>query len=288
MKKSTIIIAGSGYSGINAYYELKNHYNVILINNNNYFNYYSKNGTEKIYVKNIKNEIIKDIDISHLNVKTDKSNYYCDRLILSLGCDRDNQINFLKNMEKYDNLTLSSENKYDDYILIQYILYLKSRGKNFYYSGDFLSFLGENISNEIRNFMELSGIKYKEKSDNELPECKPNFFGDFLDVNENFIYKKNVFAIGDLIKSDIKLGELSMRQGIYAGKYIKNNNIGFNPIFITSFTNYHGLSIRIKSKIPWNNSYQYVKISHYHNLMTKNLGKYYKIRSGKMGFIRYF
>lgn len=283
-----IIIAGSGYSGINAYYELKNHYNVILINNNNYFNYYSKRNIEKIYIKNIKNEIIKDIDINNLNIKTDKNDYYCDKLIISLGCNHDDQIKFLKDIKKYDNLTLSSENKYDDYILIQYILYLKSIGKNFYYNGDFLSFLGNDVSNKIKKFMDISGIKYKEKSDYVFPECKPILFDDFLNVDKNFIYKKNVFAIGDIIKSDIKSGELSMREGIYLGEYIKNNNINFDPVFITAFTNYKGLSMRIKSKIPWNSNYQFAKISHYYNLMTENLSKYYKIRKGKMGFIKYF
>ncbi len=288
MNKLKIVIAGSGYSGINAYYELKNHYDVVLINNNNYFNYYSKTGIEKIYVKNIKNETVTDIDTGNLNVKTNKNTYYCDKLILSLGCDRSGQINFLKTMEKYDNLTLSSENKYDDYILIQYLLYLNSRGKNFHYNGEFLSFLGDDVSNKLRNFMELSGIKYREKSDNILPECRPNFFDKFLEVDKNFMYKKNIFAIGDLTKSPIKLGELSMREGIYTGKYIKNGSINFDPVFITTFTNYKGLSMRIKSKVPWNNGYQHVNISHYYNLMTKNLSKYYKIRKGKMGFIKYF
>lgn len=73
MNKLKIVIAGSGYSGINAYYELKNHYDVVLINNNNYFNYYSKTGIEKIYVKNIKNETVTDIDTGNLNVKTNKN-----------------------------------------------------------------------------------------------------------------------------------------------------------------------------------------------------------------------
>jgi len=136
--------------------------------------------------------------------------------------------------------------------------------------------------------MEISGIKCKEKSDYVFPECKPVLFGDFLSVDKNFIYKKNVFAIGDIIKSDIKSGELSMREGIYLGEYIKNNDVNFDPVFITSFTNYKGLSMRIKSKMPWNNNYQFAKISHYYNFMTKNLSKYYKIRKGKMGFIKYF
>ncbi len=283
-----VIVAGAGYAGVNSFYRIKNKFNVTLISEKISMDYYTKEGVISINLKNVKKEKIIAIDVKNVKVTTEKNEYYPDKLVISTGCNRDKQKEFFKNAKNYDGKTLYSESQYDDYLLIQYILYLKASGINASYSGNTLSWLGENISNKLIDFLEKSGIKIKESGNEFLPRCEPNLFDNFLHVDDNFIVSKNVFAAGDVISSSIKCGELSMRQGDFTGRYITNNKIKFSPVFITMFNNFKSKGMRIVSNVPWKGNISRAAYGTRYIYMADFLKHYYHFMHGKMGILKYF
>ncbi len=285
MRYYDVIILGAGYSGLNAFYNIKNS-NKIIISDKQYFNYYKSHGSVNINLKNVVNESVKKIDFSENILKTDMNEYSYKYLIIALGCSRENQINFIDYIEKQDNISLSSENDFDDYILIQELFYLRSIGLNVKYHGSYLRFLGDRISYNIKSLMDENNIEFSEHYDYKMPECRPNYiFNDFIKTDSKFRLNDNVYAIGDIIDSWPKLGELSMRQGRYVADLINGKNYDFKPIFINIIDAYNGNALRIKSDLPWHGKIQKISKGHYVHYMKSFLHHYYKIRHGKMGFL---
>ncbi|AAT43158.1 FAD/NAD(P)-binding oxidoreductase [Picrophilus oshimae] len=282
-----VVVLGSGYSGLNAFYNIKSK-SKVLISNKKYLNYYKSHGYKRIELKNILNENVIDIKFEENLVKTDKNEYNYKNLVIALGCSRTDQIRFLECLENKDNISLASENDFDDYILIQELFYLKYLGKNVKYHGNYMNFLGNRISSAIKSIMDRNGIEFSERYDFKMPMCMPNpLFKDFLRTDSKFRLNNNVYAIGDVIDSWPKLGELSMRHGRYVADLINGLNYEFKPVFINIIDTYNGSAFRIKSTRPWNGNTERISKGIYVHYMKEFLHYYYKIRRGKMGFLTY-
>jgi NADH dehydrogenase FAD-containing subunit len=288
MKRYKIIILGSGYSGANAYYELKNKQNVLLIDSKKKAAYHGKSGDISMKIPVSINETVKKVDFEKPGVLTDKHEYFPDKLIIATGCDRGNQIKFMNNKNLYRNKTIGSASEYDDYILLQYILRLNKEGIRVGYSGNFLSFLGAGVESGVREFLRRSGILFNPEPDFIFPACKPNLFDKFISVDKNLMVNENVYAVGDAINWPIKLGELSMRQGVFAGERINGKSGNFKPVFITILDNLRGLGIRIKSTDPWVPDNGSAHIGRQYSIMSRFLMRYYVFGKGRMGILKYF
>ncbi|WP_061951628.1 FAD/NAD(P)-binding oxidoreductase [Acidiplasma cupricumulans] len=122
-----IMILGSGYSGLNAYYRLRRKFNVKIITRDYYLNYYLFNNPVRIKLKDdIINEQVKDVNIEKREIITDKNVYNADKIIIATGCDRNNQITFLEKMKLENNMAIGSQNEFDEYIVINFILAMKN------------------------------------------------------------------------------------------------------------------------------------------------------------------
>jgi len=288
MVKCRILIIGSGYGGINAYYNIKNKSNVRIIDSKDNAIYHAKSRDINMRTPGAILENIKEINVGTPYVLTDKNEYFPEKLVIATGCNRQNQLEFMNKSTLYNNMYLGSKNEYDDYILIQYILKLNKLGIHTGYSGKFLSFLGEDVEAKVREFLRLSGIPTAEKEDFLFPECSPNIFENFISVDKNLMVNKDVYAIGDALDWKAKCGELSMRQGAFVGGHISGKASNFKPIFITILDNLNGIGLRIKSTKPWNSGIISAHIGRKYSIMAEFLMHYYGFRNGNMGILRYF
>jgi len=299
MENKKVIILGAGYAGLNAFYEISRKYNTILISDTDNFVFYTGflrnlifNGKHK-YITKIRPTIVdrvKEIDIERKTVKTSNGKEIDgDILILALGCDRKNQLNFIRKVVSKNKVSLGVEDKFDEYLAIQLAFYLRRINKQVAYYGSTLKWLGENVSHNLIKVMEKYGMRIAENAEDIIPSCKPNeVIGEFLPVNDSLEYKPNIFVIGDLIKSFPKLGELAMREGFFLGKNLskKSSNV-FKPIYINIIDTGWGEAIHIRSNLPWGGNLVNVKISKLRAIMKRVIEKYYIIRKGKMGFFYY-
>lgn len=285
MREYSNIILGSGYSGLNAYYEIKNKRNTLLVDLTGNFIYHSKDKDVTIIIPEATHERVDKIDIDNHYVYTENNEYYGENIVIATGCNRQKQIEFMDNRNMYSNHYLGSANEFDDHILLQYILRLNRDGINAGYSGNFMAGLGDNVAAAVRDFIIDSKIPVSKEPDFVFPECKPVLFKDFIKVDKNFMIKDGVYAIGDIIVTDIRSGELSMRQGAFVGKHINGDTDSFNPVFITVLDNFKGSGIRIKSRYPWGVQEASTHTGYLYSLMPGFLIKYYRLRKGKMGFI---
>jgi hypothetical protein len=288
MKKYDTIILGSGYSGLNVYYQIRDKKNLAIIDSRHYSIYHAKAKDINIKSPATVNETIIKVDLTEPSVLTDKNEYFPEKLVIATGCNRKNQISFMEKSKLYDNKIIGSKNSYDDYILIQYILKLNKIGIHAGYAGNYLSYLGDNVALQVKKFLAASGIATGENPDFIMPECTPAIFNKFISVDENLMVQKNVYAAGDALDWNAKCGELAMRQGIYIGKRINGETISFKPVFITILDNLKGLGLRIKSTVPWNSEISYARSGRKYSIMAEFLMNYYRFRNGKMGILSHF
>jgi NADH dehydrogenase FAD-containing subunit len=291
-----IFILGSGYAGLNAYYNIKGGAEKILLSHENKFVFYTaylrnliKNTKYEVSLNFVRKEDVKDVDISNLEIKTDKGEYKADKIIIALGCKRPNLeyiMERINNKNVKEEMCITAEDEYDDYLALQITLYSKIAGKNVRYHGNFLSYLGNKVANVVSELTQKY-IKTCEEPNLIIEKCVPPEFTGLLSVNSYLEVKKSVYAIGDIIKGWPKLGELAMREGIYIGKKISGKLEGeFEPIYIHIVdTGREGIHIR--SKVPWGINYQEVKVSKIRSLMKRFIEKYYIWRKGNMGFLYY-
>ncbi|WMT51465.1 MAG: hypothetical protein RE471_00955 [Ferroplasma sp.] len=285
MREYRNVIIGSGYSGLNAYYGIRDKKGTLLIDSTGNFIYHSKQRDIAIEIPQATRERVDKIDINNHCIYTENSEYCAENIVIATGCNRQNQIEFMKNENIYRNKYLGSANEYDDYILLQFILKLNMNGINAGYSGNFLAGLGENVAAAVRDFLMASKIPIAQEPDFIFPRCRPALFENFIKVDENFMAKDGLYAIGDIIDSDIRSGELSMRQGAFVGKHINGNGDNFKPVFIVVLDNFKGTGIRIKSRYPWGMKEASTRTGYLYSLMPEFLIEYYRLRRGKMGFI---
>ena len=285
------LIVGSGYAGLNAYHLLKS----TLISDKPEFIFYTATTRNLIFGDNlryskrlpfVKEEKVLDFDLKSKWVKTDKTEYNPENLIIATGCNKTEITNTIMRIKKKSKISISSEDPLNDYLVIQLAFYFNKIGKEVEYHGNFLSYLGENISSILMKYMYKYGIKYTEKPEDIIPSCKPSYPFEFYKVDQNLKYQ-NSFILGDLIEGFPKLGELAMRTGIYAANYIKNKKTDpFTPIFITIIdTGKEGIHIR--SNKLWGGKIETVKISKIRKIMKRFIERYYLIRNGKMGILYY-
>ncbi|AHC51729.1 FAD-dependent pyridine nucleotide-disulfide oxidoreductase [Sulfolobus acidocaldarius SUSAZ] len=285
------IIVGSGYAGLNAYYNLNEE--PIIISQHNKFVFYTSL-TRSLLFKPLRDTVnipfvtvdkVVEFDLKGKWIKTQNHEYNADNLIIATGCNREEQVQFIKKLRGLDRISIEAENEfYDGYLVIQLAFYLKKLGKQVYYHGSYLSFLGDRVAQVLTNKMSEKHIQYTEKADLVFPACKPLSPFQFFKVNEYLQYQ-NSFIIGDLIENMPKLGELAMRTGIYVGKFINDRRVGkFSPIFVTIIdTGSEGIHIR--SDRPWGGNKEVVKISKLRQYMKRFIERYYIIRRGNMGFL---
>lgn len=288
-----IFILGSGYAGLNAYYNIKGGAGKVILSRESKFIFYTaylrnliKNTKYEVSLNFVQKEEIKDVDISNLEIKTNKGEYKADKIIIALGCERPNLARIMEKIRNDKEICITAEDEYDDYLALQIALYSKIAGKNVKYHGKFLSYLGNKVANVVSEVTQKY-IKTCEEPNLIIEKCVPPEFTGLLSVNSYLEVKKNVYAIGDIIKGWPKLGELAMREGIYVGKRISGKlEGGFEPIYIHIVaTGREGIHIR--SKVPWGINYQEVKVSKIRSLMKRFIEKYYIWRKGNMGFLYY-
>lgn len=288
-----ILIAGAGYAGLNAYYNIKTKDKYIIADRNDFIFYtsYIRNIVEpKKYIvplNFVKKEKILDIDLNSLRVKTDKATYEPDVLVIALGCKRKG-IESLLSIRKMDNICVSTEDKYDSYLALQIAFYAKLLGKNVKYCGNYMEWLGDKVGQVIRQVVEEK-LGTCENPNFLVSACEPPEIG-FLNVNNYLEVKPNVYAIGDIVKDWPKVGELAMRSGKYIGELINAGNYNarkpFKPIFI-NILDVGNKGIHIRSNIPWGGNFQDVKISVLRRYMKRFIENYYIFRKGNMGFLYY-
>lgn len=291
-----ILILGSGYAGLNAYYNIKSKDKYIISDRDEFIFYtsYIRNIVEdrkyKVRLNFVKKERIIDIDLDSMRVKTNKGVYEPDILVIALGSKREGIDNLL-NLRKMDNICISIEDTYDSYLALQMAFYAKNLGKTIRYNGNYMEWLGEKIGNIVRQIVEekLGTCEYPNFV---VPKSEPPDIG-FLDVNQYLEVKPNVYAAGDIINGWPKLGELAMRSGKYVGELITNSNNtnksarkAFKPIFI-NILDIGSKGIHIRSNVPWGGDFQEVKMSTIRHYMKRFIENYYIIRKGNMGFLYY-
>lgn len=287
MQEFRNIVIGSGYAGLNAYYEINDKKNTLLLDSGGNFMYHSKVSNMVVSIPQAKDERVVRVDRDNYLIETEKEEYRGENIVIATGCRRENQIEFMRDGNVYGDHYLASENEFDDYILLQYILRLNKTGIKVGYSGNFMKWLGEDVASAVKNFLKISGIKVSSKADFIFPSCRPMLFTDFIKVNEDFMVKEGIYAVGDAIESNVKSGELSMRQGAFVGSRI-NGNVGkFKPVFITVLDNFMGSGIRIKSRYPWGIKESSIHSGYLYSMIPGFLSRYYRFRKGKMGIIRY-
>jgi hypothetical protein len=286
------IIIGSGYSGLNAYYEIKRDVKIVSLSNSFLFytayirNLFDKKTRYLTELSFVSVDKIKDYDLKGKWVKGEKGEYIADNLIIAAGCDRNEQINFINKLFSKEEISLGSENELDDYLVIQLSFYFRKMGKKVKYGGNYLRYLGSNVEHVIREEMEKKGIKNTEKAEDILPFCKPSEPFQFFKVNEKLMFQ-NSFIIGDLISGFPKLGELAMRTGIYVGKMVKGiERKCFKPIFI-NIIDTGDSAIHIRSDKLWGGKIEIVKVSRIRQFMKRFIENYYILRKGKMGILYY-
>ncbi len=288
MEEYKNIIIGAGYSGLNAYYTIKDKSNTLLMDSNGVFVYHSKKSDIKINIPRAVSEKVVRVNMNNYSVETDEHEYRGENIVIAAGCSREGQIRFMDNVRFYGNHYIASENEFDDYILLQYILKLNKTGIKAGYSGSFMSWLGEDVAIAVKNFLKTAGISISPEPDFIFPRCKPALFKNFLKVDRNFKVKDGIYAVGDIVDSDIKLGELAMREGTFVGSRLNGVMNDFKPVFISILDNFDGSGIRIKSRYPWDIEESSVHTGYIYSLMPAFLSKYYRIRRGKMGIISHF
>lgn len=291
------LILGSGYAGLNAYYYVRNK-NKLILSDSLYFKFYTglwnsnfEMNSISVKLNFVKTDNIKDIDIKARCVKTTHLGEICsDTLIIGLGCDKTKVIRFIADILHQDSVAISAENPYDDYLIVQLAFYLRKLGKDVKYYGNYMSWLGDKVSEVLSSLMKKYNIKQSEKAEYVLPSCEPSFPLGFLKVNEKLEVYNNVYAIGDIIYGWPKLGELAMREGVFIGKKLskaESSLSSFSPIFITIIDTLYGEGLHIRSDVPWGGNYVSVKRSKLRALMKKFIERYYIFSKGKMGILYY-
>ncbi len=286
------LVLGAGYSGLNAYYNIRGR--KTLISESKTFTFYTamlRNVASPtrytVQLSFVKEEEVKEIDVNSKIVVTDKDKYEVDNLVISLGCKRDGLGDLLERVRKEDGLVIAAEEKFDEYLALQIAFYAKSLGKNVKYSGSPLSWLGKNVEEKVEYLLEKYKISVYEKGNLVVPPCRPPEVFDFAKVNENLEVREGVYVTGDLIYGWPKLGELAMRTGRFVGRRISGHKEKFEPVFIFILDTGMGEGLHIRSKVPWGNSWNIAKLSKIRPLMKRFIERYYILRKGNMGFLFY-
>lgn len=289
-----VLILGSGYSGVNVYYNIRKK-GKLIISDSNEFKFYTSlwrnnlDTIDKIYLDFVKTDSIKDIDIKARCIKSAKLGEICaENIIIALGCDKSKLIATMRDILKYNNVSITVEDPLIEYLGLQFAFYLKRLGKDVKYYGNYLSMLGDKVSQSVQALMEKYNIRSAERADIVIPSCEPPQSLGFLKVNERLELAKGVYAIGDIIYGWPKLGELAMREGVFLGKGInKGVTKKFNPIFIYILDTGFGNAIHIRSDVFWGGTFQSVKRSRIRSFMKRFIEHYYVFRKGNMGFLYY-
>jgi|BEDMetMinimDraft_2_1075160.scaffolds.fasta_scaffold06041_2 hypothetical protein len=284
-----VLILGAGYAGLNAFYSIPKG---TLIADSPYFTFYTA------YLRNLlkptpyqaplpKGTImgeIKDFDMKGRWVKLDGMKLEGDSMILALGCRRPKITQVLQELRNSSHPSLRAQYIYDEYIALQAVLYLRSRGLSAKYCGSPLSWLGKRVEEAVSNSLQEIGVKVSESCEKELPAPEPHeLVGSFMRPKADLSVDRDTYVAGDLIEGP-KLGELAMRTGAIAGANALGKGLALRPIFI-NILDFGKFGVHVRSNVPWGGSYQSVKKSPLRTLMKRFIERYYIWRIGKMGLL---
>ena len=228
---------------------------------------------------------VEDIDLSHAAVKTGEKEYEPDILVISAGCNRERQLEFVKTVLTRDRVALEVSSEEDEINALQVAAYLASKGKEVSYSGPLLKFLGNRISSALAEALSINGIRLSEKGEFQFPECEPSYPFEFYKTNDRLSINDRVYVTGDLVKGLPKVGELAMRTGTYVARAIGGFKEPFRPIFINVIKLPKRKAIYIKSDRPWGGTTEVFTVSTFRYLTKVFIERYYLLSNGKMGFL---
>ena len=221
-------------------------------------------------------------------MKVEGKEFNPDILVISAGCDRKSQLEFVKTVMTRERVSLEASSEEDEINALHVAAYLASQGKEVSYSGPLLKFLGGHISSALTEALSANGIRLTEKGDLQFPECSPSYPFEFYKTNDRLSLNDRVYVTGDLVKGLPKLGELAMRTGTYVARAISGYKEPFRPVFINVIKLPKRKAIYIKTDKPWGGTTEVFTISTFRYLTKVFLERYYLISNGKMGFLEKF
>ncbi|AEB94300.1 FAD/NAD(P)-binding oxidoreductase [Metallosphaera cuprina] len=286
------LIIGSGYAGVNAYYTLKRRGLIISKNKNFIFwtaklrNIVSRNLKFAAPLPFVEERTVIDLDLQSKIIQTEQEKIYANNLIIAPGCERQNYDKVIKEAMSRSTISLGTVSHFDEYLLLQLGFYLRRLGKDVKVNTSYLSWLGSDVENQVRQLVSRAGLGYTEKPELIIDECTSVHPFTFYTPSRFLELYKNVYVAGDIIKGWPKLGELAMRTGIYVGGRILNKRMEeFKPTFIFILDGGFGEGLHIRSTKPWGGDYVSVKRSRIRPLLKRFIERYYVLRRGKMGFL---
>lgn len=301
VSKKDLLIIGSGYSGLNTYYEMnKGQFKVKIISSSDEFRFYSSTLRGLFFTgrsdrfklpKFVGVEKVLEVDLSRRVVKTERRMYEPDIIVVASGCARPGLDQFLTDLAKSQRISIGAEYLYDEYIVLQAALYLKAMGKDVSYCGTPLGWLGKRIEDVVRESIEEAGVRMCETAEHILPAPKPSEpFERFLRVDDNLLVKgtDSSYAVGDAADLGPKLGELAMKMGLHVARQINEGTSStFKPSFVNIIDTGRGKGMHLRSNILWGGVHEKIKMSYVRLLFKRFIEFYYPKRRGKMGFLKY-
>lgn len=229
---------------------------------------------------------VKDYDLKGLYVKTDQGEQQGDILILTPGCDRIEQLKFLRSALSRNEVSFEANDEYDELTALQVAAYLARKGKKVTYCGPILRRWDSRLAEAVARALELAGIRLAEGCSTVFPDCRPNHPFEFFSPNDRLEVAKNAYAGGDIVKGFPKVGELAMRTGRYIARAaLGKEDKPFKPVVINVIKLPKGKALYIKTDLPWNGNTLVTKVSRFRYLTKSFLERYYLVSNGRMGLL---
>ena len=229
---------------------------------------------------------VKDYDLKGLYVKTDQGEQQGDILILTPGCDRIEQLKFIRSVLSRSEVSFEANDEHDELTALQVAAYLARKGKKVTYCGPILRRWDSRLAEAVARALELAGIRLAEGCSTVFPDCRPNHPFEFFSPNDRLEVAKNVYAGGDIVKGFPKVGELAMRTGRYIARAaLGKEDKPFKPVLINVTKLPKGKGLYIKTDLPWNGNTLVTKVSRFRYLTKSFLERYYLVSNGRMGLL---
>ncbi|MCG3108048.1 hypothetical protein L3N51_00326 [Metallosphaera sp. J1] len=285
------LIVGGGYAGLNAYYTLGR--KATILSRSDEFRFWTAELrkiveprlTTRTKVPFVEVGEVRDLDLPSKMVLVNGDRIYANNLVIAPGCVRKNFDEIIAESLKLSSVTLGSQDERDEYLILQLAFYLKRLGKDVKVKSSYLSWLGNQVREEISALLTWTGVGTTETPSLVLDECVPPHPFSFYEGNQFLETRPGVYVAGDIIKGWPKLGELAMRTGIYVGQRLRGHGGEFKPIFIFILDSGKGIGVHIRSTVPWGGTAVSIGKSRIRPIFKRFIERYYIWRKGKMGFL---